>query len=152
MRVAFKIIFDIITVMKKNISFLLCMLVCFYLAGCSSLQEKARVIWGSSTKALNEARSTAQEQTFMCSYKECFDQVLEASHQAGYKVFIKDPRKQIIVLMNIPGSIETTEVGIFFDESSDGQTLIQVSSLSFRAKQTAAAEIFDHLQKIDFQK
>ena len=52
--------------------------VCFVISlqGCSQVSEPFKVVWGSSTKALEDSRSEAIRQTFACSFDECFDAVL----------------------------------------------------------------------------
>lgn len=59
----------------------------FLCAGCSQIGntgkaafhgtvEAGKTFWGSSTRALEEARSDALKGSFNCSYEECFDVVL----------------------------------------------------------------------------
>ncbi|MCA9406903.1 MAG: hypothetical protein KC684_10220 [Candidatus Omnitrophica bacterium] len=48
---------------------------CFCLGGCSPL-EMVKTIWGSSTRALENARVDAITQSFECGIDECFDAVL----------------------------------------------------------------------------
>lgn len=159
------------------------------LSGCGSVQETAKVVWGSSTKALEEARANAAVKTFNCSYAQCFDAVLSyvnaeskepvdltapvtsalvkpvsetdaqysptknfnapdalASKKKNFSLFIKDPIKRHIVLMGVPGVVDTTEVGIFFTPQ-EGGTRIEVSSLSTAAKLAAADILFAELGK-----
>jgi len=52
-----------------------------------------------------------------------------------------------MVLIGVPGSVDSTEVGVFFDPSQEGQIKIDVSSLSSVAKVTAAELIFTELNK-----
>jgi hypothetical protein len=54
----------------------------------------------------------------------------------------------MIVIMSVPGNIDTTEVGVFFVELPEGQTRVEISSLSSSAKVHAADIIFPHLTKI----
>lgn len=67
---------------------------------------------------------------------------LEVKHR--FDVFIKSRVKQHIVVLGIPGNVDTTEVGIFFDETG-GDVKIEISSLSTSAKRTVAKAIFEGL-------
>jgi hypothetical protein len=60
-------------------------------------------------------------------------------------IFQKDEIKGFIVVMGIHGNVNTTEVGIFFDELSDNQTRIEISSLSTTAKRKVAKGLFHDL-------
>ncbi len=46
------------------------------LAGCARLTEPLRVIWGSSTAALERARADGLRKTYACSFEECYEAVL----------------------------------------------------------------------------
>lgn len=46
------------------------------LLGCSQTQEVVKEFWGSSTRALEEARANAIAQNYKCSFDECFEAVL----------------------------------------------------------------------------
>ncbi len=52
------------------ISFLIC------LGGCAQVTETVKVIYGSSTRALEEAKSEAITKKYSCQYAECFDSIL----------------------------------------------------------------------------
>lgn len=45
-------------------------------AGCSSLLDFPRTIWGSSTRDLERARENSIQKTYHCQVTECFDAVL----------------------------------------------------------------------------
>ena len=151
-------------------------------SGCTAIQESAKVVWGSSTRALEKVRPDALRLTVQATPKQCFDAVvamvdrtakdqearalltkeekdpaatvtsqpsesMELEPISTLNVFIKDPRRNILVLMGIPGSINTTEVGVFFSPAEEGATLVEVASLSKRAKAKAAEMLFTELQK-----
>lgn len=63
------------------------------------------------------------------------------------QVFLKDRRRQVIVLMGIPGSVDTTEVGIFFNGLTSDVTEIEISSLSRQARDTTAQLFFPRLEQ-----
>lgn len=146
----------------------------------SNVIESPKVVWGSSTRALEKARRAAISKAFACSFQECFDAVAaiavdaqddletpeekqareekEAQEEGtfktvdlladqSFKIFIKDPRKKLLVIYNIPGSVDTTEVGVFFVPADDKKVTLEISSLSTNAKQTAARIIFEKLAK-----
>ena len=117
-------------------------------AGCGHATEFSKTVWGSSTRALEEARVNGIIKTYDCAVDRCYDEVLKIVEEAGYTVFIGNKRKATIVLMGIPGSVITTEVGVFFSDVSDAQTKIYVSSLSSNAKRTVAHQIFPELDEI----
>lgn len=143
--------------------------------GCAQLTEPLKVVWGSSTRALEEARSQAVKKTFLCQFDECFDSVIKIvkgfkpetqegstplilgkadteeeenkeAKSVGLDLFIKDRKKRLIVVMGIPGSVNTTEVGIFLTPV-DKKVVLEVSSLSQHAKSTVANIIFGELSK-----
>ena len=64
-----------------------------------------------------------------------------------FDVFLKDPRKRHIVVIGIAGNVDTTEVGIFFDEVGPSAVKIEISSLSSTAKRRVAKAVFDTLDK-----
>lgn len=162
--------------MKKiKAGFYLCLV--FYFCGCSIVSESAKQIWGSSTKALENARKESLSARFSCSWEACFSAVLEyaqkdarqlARQDVGFDasdqmsghndqqtvtvknldVFIKDRSRRIIVVMGVPGSVDTTEVGVFFTPlKTTSGTLVEVSSLSTSAKTRVSGILFEHLGK-----
>ena len=165
--------------------FLYCFII--VLAGCARLTEPVRVIWGSSTEALEHARVNALSKTYACSFSECYEAVLglgrteeekeakakreeEAKKEAEerkasgteqeaaqeqkpaaegkfFDVFLKDPRQRHIVVIGIQGNVDTTEVGIFFEEAGPSAIKIEISSLSSTAKRRVANAVFSVLDK-----
>jgi hypothetical protein len=125
-----------------------CLFLCLILTGCGHAIEFSKTIWGSSTRALEEARVNGIIKTYDCSLSRCYDEVLKAAQDAQYTVFINNKAKATIVVMGIKGSVDTTEVGIFFSDISDTQTKIYISSLSSNAKRTVAHTVFPKLDAI----
>jgi signal recognition particle GTPase len=117
-------------------------------AGCGHVSEFSKTVWGSSTRALEQARVNGLAKTYDCSVDRCYDEVIKIVQEAEYTVFIDNKHKATIVVMGIPGSVNTTEVGIFFTDVTDNQTKIYVSSLSSNAKRTVAHKIFPELDEI----
>lgn len=109
--------------------------------------EVSKVIWGSSTKALEDARLKAAVKTYPVAPKECFDEILKIAQEGSLEVFIKDRKKNLIVLMHIPGSIETTEAGVFLNEVETTKTKLEIVSLSPDTQEKTAEIIFSHFNK-----
>lgn len=137
--------------------------------------EISKTIWGSSTRALENARKEAVTKDYPCSIDACFDAVTrltQGDKQKDFKnqfqeegeepeeeeeaapenpriftPFIIDERRKLIVLMGVPGNIDTTEVGVFFTGLDSQNTKVEISSLSSSAKANAADIIFDALTK-----
>jgi len=117
----------------------------FFVSGCASVEETAKTIWGSSTRALNEARSEALTKTFSRGYWEVLRMVVTTAEKTHLYVFKKDTIRGEIILMKVPGCVDTTEVGIFIVEISDNESRVEISSLSTRAKRAVARLIFKGL-------
>ena len=111
------------------------------LTGCSTVKETAKKVWGSSTQALDRARVDALRGEYKCTLDECFDMALSIAQKKDYTVFIQDRYQRVIVVMGIPGNVDTTEVGIFFTWVDDKTTRVEVSSLSSSAKRKVANAI-----------
>ena len=134
--------------MKSNHVRGLAILVTITLGGCAGVQETAKVLWGSSTRALEEARSEAISKVYQCHYEECYKEVLKIAELEKLEVFIKDKVKRHIVLIGIKGSVNTTEVGVFFTELNDREVRVEVSSLSTNAKKKVSEMIFPQLGQV----
>lgn len=134
--------------MKKNFLFGTIIFCVVIFAGCARIQEVSKTIWGSSTRALDEARSEAISKDFNCSFEECFRDVLKIAELEEFEVFIKDKSQKHIVFMGIKGSLDTTEVGVFFAEINDQTVKIEITSLSTNAKKKVAEILFPQLAKI----
>ena len=117
------------------------------LSGCARVFDIPKAFWGSSTRALEEARVDAITKTYSCNFRQCYQAVLLVAEEKEYMVFIKDMYKQVIVLMKVPGTVDTTEIGIFFTELNENQVKIYVSSLSSHAKRIVADILFSELDK-----
>ena len=162
--------------------------VLFNLTGCtflkntaSNIVESPKILWGSSTHALEQARPQAISRTYQCHLEECRGAVLKlteaeveeilspqeesekkANEEEGqspggafksvnldqkFKVFINNKRKNLLVLYNVPGSVNTTEVAVFFSPIKENQVKLDIASLSTSAKLTASRIIFDVMGK-----
>lgn len=108
--------------------------------------EFGKTIWGSSTRALEAARDNAITRTYDKSYWDCVRSAIAVvDKKQHWVIFKKDEIKGYMVVMGVKGCVNTTEIGIFFDELSDTQTRIEVTSLSTNAKRKVAKGLFHGL-------
>ncbi len=132
------------------------LLFCLLSCGCAQVTETAKVLWGSSTATLEEAREDGESKTFACSYEDCFDTVLRMDRDRAtednrlptnkiFDVFLKDRSQGHMVVMGISGNVNTTKVGIFFERKGIRATQIDITSLSSTAKEKVAAAVFNEL-------
>ena len=159
--------------MKQILNGILIVAALAFAGGCATLFEPAKTIWGSSTRALEKARADAISRTYQCGLNDCFDAVLTMErkpvetkpYQTGspsdepgelaepvpaadtgfFDAFIKDRRKRHIVVIGIQGNVDTTEVGIFFEQTSPTTVKLDVTSLSSSAKRKVAQAVFEAL-------
>ena len=123
--------------------FLVLILSSMSVSGCAKIIEVPKVLWGSSTKALDEARPRAWSQVFPCNLELCFEDVLEIANKENLDVYRSDRKKWLIVLMGFKDSLNTTEVGFYLTPVSSSQTKIEIVSLSDAAQDTAV-KLFAH--------
>lgn len=131
--------------------FLILVFMVMTVSSCSFLsvpQEVMKTLWGSSTRALEEARTSAVVKTYDTAYGECFHYAMKVSDANQWVIFKKDEIKGFMILLNIPGCVDTTEVGVFFVRLSARKTRIEVSSLSTNAKRKAAKVLFDAFDRL----
>ena len=114
----------------------------FGIAGCAGLMDVPKTILGSTTRVLEEARINAITKTYEKGYWDCFKAALSVVEKKKYVLFQKDEVRGFMVIMGIPGSVDTTEVGVFFVELNDHQTRIELSSLSTNAKRVLSKHLF----------
>ena len=107
--------------------------------------EPVRVMWGSSTRALEKARGDALKETCPYGYAQCFDDVLAIARKQEWTVFIQDHKQRHIIILGIQGSVNTTEVGIFFSAVKENSVTVEVTSLSSPTKKTVADILFNGL-------
>ncbi|MBI3314743.1 MAG: hypothetical protein HYZ86_02200 [Candidatus Omnitrophica bacterium] len=118
------------------------------LAGCAFVAEVGRTFWGSSIREMEKRRVDAITRTYPKGYWECMEAVLKVIEENHYLIFQKDEVRGHVVVMGIPGYINTTEVGIFFVEISDTEVRVEISSLSTNAKRAVAKALFKGLDKV----
>jgi len=117
----------------------------FSLTGCVVIdggKETLKTMWGSSTKQLEAARANAIVKTYYYPYWEVVKGARDSMLKKDYVIFKEDEIRGYIVLMGIKGSVNTTEVAVFFVEENDHQTRVEIASLSTNAKRIVAKNIF----------
>lgn len=127
-------------------------LLCFFSAGCALIDgaaESVKTVWGSSTRALERVRYKAISKTYDKPYWDVVRAAINAAEHNRYVIFKRDDVQGYCVLMGIPGSVNTTEVGVFFAEISESQTRVEVASLSTNAKRFASKGLF-HAMDVEF--
>ncbi|HLD69415.1 MAG TPA: hypothetical protein VJA17_01505 [Candidatus Omnitrophota bacterium] len=133
--------------MKLRQKIIIIIFVLLSAGGCARIMEPFRVMWGSSTRALEKARGQAISKTYPCEFNACFDAALEIVKERKYVLFVNERSNKRLVVMGIPGNVDTTEVGIFFHELKKSEVWIDISSLSSTAKERVAKAVFDELDK-----
>ncbi len=130
---------------------LLIAIVCLF-SSCETLDrckdntiEFTKTLWGSSTRALEKARDKAITKTYNKPYWDCVRSSLAVAGKRKWIIFKKDEIKGYMIVMGVKGCVNTTEIGVFFDELSDNQTRIEVTSLSTNAKRLVSKWLFHGL-------
>ena len=98
--------------------------------GCVHLKEGGRRIWGSSIAHLEEARADGQALDVTLGRDAAFERIGAILKESGAQVYLKDPDKAYLAAMGFTGSVDTTQVGIFFEPRTQDATRIEVASLS----------------------
>ncbi len=154
----------------KNCVCVIFIFVLLCLGGCAFIQETGKTLWGSSTRALENARKEALVKEFFCPLETCYNMALEltksrpteeaevlaenspedlslAEEQEIYVLFLENRREHFFVVMGVPGSVNTTEVGVFFSVVREDRVRVEISSLSSYAKARVAHVVFSYLAK-----
>jgi hypothetical protein len=135
--------------MKKTHIPLLIFLV-LILSGC----EVTKSVLGISTRKLENAIPDGISKSYKCGLRECYEAILALDHnepdlepqtEKYFEIFMKKPEKGQIIVMGIPGQVDTTEVGIFLSSEGGDITRIDIASLSTQAKEKVANAVFTEL-------
>lgn len=129
--------------MKYFCKAVLVFLVAVVLSGCAGLKDVPATIWGSSTRVLEDKRSNTLSKTYEKGYWECFRTAVRVLEKKKYVIFKKDEVRGLMIVMGIPGAVNTTEVGVFVVELGEQQTRIELTSLSTNAKRRLAKSLFN---------
>jgi hypothetical protein len=110
-------------------------------AGCVSLRETGKKIWGSSIEHLEDARDEAKVLTVLGSRDAVYDQTKKALLAAGAQVYLESKDRAHLVAMRFKAHVDTTQAGIFFTSLNDEKTKVEVASMSPRLAGEVAAMI-----------
>ena len=80
-------------------------------SGCASFWDAPKNVVGFSTRSLEAARATASVQIYEGSPGDVFNAAADALQKEKYYVFTKDEIRGFIAVLNIPGVVDTSEVG-----------------------------------------
>ena len=120
----------------------------FFCSGCASLWDAPKNIVGFSTKDMEDARAESLYQSYQGEFLDVFNAVIEIAKENKYYIFTKDEIRGMIVLMEIPGAVNTTEVGVFVMPLPGNKGVkVELSSRSTPAKRTVAQGLFLSLGK-----
>jgi len=113
------------------------------LSGCARTEEVAKGILGISTKSLEDLRPQAIKETINADLNTCYSNSLEILNKSKMYIYRQDREKGVIAVYL--SETDTTPVGIFFTKIDDRQTLIEITSRSLYAKESAATELLSEL-------
>jgi hypothetical protein len=129
--------------MKKPIL----LFVVFIFSGCATIVEAPKSVIGISTMDVEKVRASAATGIFQGDFTGIYDAVLAVAKENNYYVFSQDEVRGVIVLMNIPSYVDTTEVGIFISPVKSNEFKVEVSSRSSPAREDVAKVILGKLEE-----
>jgi len=115
-------------------------------AGCAGTKECLRGFMGISTKVLEDNRASALVKSFNYDYVTCYNKALDILKESGSYVYAGDISKYMVAVYL--SEEDTTPVGIFFTETDENNTRVEVSSPSTYGKEVIAARVFSGLGKL----
>ena len=101
----------------------------------------------AKAKLEEEAKKEAEEGKELEAGQELASEQKPAADGKFFDVFLRDSRQKHIVVIGIAGNVDTTEVGIFFEEAGPSAVKIEISSLSSTAQKRVAQAVFEALDK-----
>lgn len=116
------------------------------LLGCATIKNTPATIVGYSVYDLEKRRATGDAQVFDASFVQCYQAVLRIAKENQYTVFYQSLEKSLIVLMDVPHSVNTTEVGVFFQTVSSGKVKVEITSRSSFAQKIVSDFFYSELQ------
>jgi hypothetical protein len=118
----------------------------FLFGGCAFVKDAPRNVMGFSVRDIEAARGNASSQVYQAASADIFKAVIEEFQLKKYYVFTKDEIRGFISVMNIPGVVDTTEVGVFITALPAGKGVkVELSSRSTPAKRIVALALFEKL-------
>lgn len=132
---------------EKLIKLTLSMFLFGVFAGCATVGETGKKIWGTSIAHLEAARPDGKSEKINLTLQECFDRTEKILNNMSAVIYPKDKDKRYLVAMNFKGHVDTTQVGIFFTKIEDQLTQVEVASMSPSLVDEVAALLFPELKK-----
>ena len=121
-----------------------CWLIVALLCGCASMKEGIRSIASCSTRELENSRENSIKKVFKWDYFTCYAKAREALTGIGAYIYAEDKKKDLIAIY--VSENDTTPVGLFFQETDNLHTQIEISSPSSFARDLIAEKIFSNLE------
>lgn len=100
-------------------------------SGCSLVVEPYRFVQGTPLRPLEKARKNALRMVVPMGMDEAIDWLISAAEEQSLKVSTVSRNKRVVVVTGVPGSIDTTTVGIFVQRSDENEgTVLEIASWS----------------------
>ena len=133
------------------VKIIISILILFLIFGHTDPVEVTKQIMGVSIKSLKEEQPGGESKVFNYDYNFCYEKTLEVLKEMGVYVFQKNKEEHYIIAMNFDKifkkCIDTTEVGIFFEEMENKRTKIDITCSNLNLVKFASEEIFSRLKK-----
>jgi len=100
-------------------------------SGCSLVVEPHRFVQGKPLRPLEKARKDALKVLVPMGMDEAVDWLISAAAEQSLKVSTVSRNRRVVVVTGVPGSIDTTAVGIFVQPADEnGRTMLEIASRS----------------------
>lgn len=146
---------------KKN--FLL-VIYCLFLISCAyGPVERIKSFLGVSTRSLEEARVNGVSEVFAADIDTCYEKAIEVLQAMPARIYMQNRKKYVLVAMGferqklttpeeslpqdpLNETIDTTELGVFFQHQDKNKTKVEISSLSTSLLEFARDNFFPKLK------
>lgn len=108
--------------------------------GCAVLKDPS----GMGVQDVHAARPQAKTRIVRGTLGDVYAKVHAIGTDQEWEVFREFPEEHLIVFQRIPGSVDTTQVGVFCSPA-EGGVLVEVSCLGVFSRELAARILFDRL-------
>jgi hypothetical protein len=106
--------------------------------GCAGIRESTRSLAGVSVRRLEDARASAVRGEFSGTADQCYAFTAAQAQQAGLLILQQNRSRLFLVITQIPGVVNSSEVGVFFVPIGTRQTRVEIASPSELAKRKVA--------------
>jgi len=100
------------------------------LPGCAHLKEGGRRLWGSSISHLEKARDGVNVLEVTMALDAVFAKVGEILIESDAQVYMRAEDMAYLTALGFSGHVDTTQVGVFFEERTKQTIRIEVASMS----------------------